>query len=76
MEPTPEELKWFKRIERVIKDMPDSVWLFANSAGLSMMRKDAHGHHATIEMYGPVGGGMDHDYLLESIDCNIDGGDW
>ena len=72
MEPTPEELKWFARLELVVKAMPDTVWLYANSAGLSMMRKGESGEHAVNNPHG----GMDADYLLESVQGNIDGGDW
>ena len=70
LESTDDELKWFKRLERVLNDIPRSVWLFAADSGIHMMRKK-EGKHAILKTEG-----MDQDYCLEYVICDSDGGDW
>lgn len=64
--------EWIKELKRVIKRMPKGVWLFANSAGLSVMALGEDGLHKTKDNRG----GMDPEYMIDTIRCDIDGGDW
>jgi len=71
MEPTKEELKAINSLKRLAKKWPKSLWLFSNGMGISIMRCGPDGGQATNEY-----GGMDQDYILDSVNIPNDGGDW
>ena len=72
MQPTTEEAKWIERLRRVCQDMPSTCWLFAATC-LEVMRRGEHGE--TVMRPQPYGG-VDPAYILDSIDVDINGGDW
>lgn len=70
-DPTPEERKAINALKRLAKTWPKSLWLFSASGSLHVMRADSDGGHIHIGS-----GGVDPDYILDSIDIPNDGGDW
>ena len=68
---TPEEAKAIRALKRLAKNWPSSLWLFAASGDLCVMRlAPGQGMGST-----PTGG-MDPAYVLDSIAIPCDGGDW
>lgn len=70
-DPTPEELRAIRALKRLAKTWPKSLWLFSASGSLHVMRADLDGNHVHTR-----DGGIDGDYLLDTIDIPNDGGDW
>lgn len=71
--PTPEEAKWLRRLARVMRDIPDTVWLFGASGTLTALRTGPNGEAMTV----PNGTNIDQDYVLDSPPLGFcDGGDW
>ncbi len=68
---TPEERRAINALKRLAKTWPKSLWLFSASGSLHAMRADRDGNHVHTR-----GGGIDPDYLLDTIDIPNDGGDW
>lgn len=73
LELTKEEKSAIRRLKRLAKDWPDSLWLFSASGTLWVMKRDEHGDQAMKEGFW---GGCDPEYCVEIIDIPNDGGDW
>ena len=71
IEPTPDEQKAIRALRRIAKTWPQSLWLFSASGSLCVMRARQDGNH-----YTTPDGGIDPDYVFETIDIPNDGGDW
>ena len=72
MEPTIEERAWLKRFERVLRDMPKSMWLFAGGAGGLYAYRKENGKHAMTDS-----GSVDQAFEIGSFGwVDADGGDW
>lgn len=71
IEPTSEEQKAIRALKRLARTWPKSLWLFSASGTLCVMRSRQDGNHHTTP-----DGGIDPDYVLESINIPNDGGDW
>lgn len=57
---------------KLLADMwPESLWLFAASSTLWVMRKNGDGQKAVTP-----NGGFDQDYCVAEIPIESDGGDW
>lgn len=72
----PDVAAWVAELNRVMQSAPPGLWLFADSAGLSVMALDADGQRAVNRH-----GGMDQREMVVSVDFGerrlmIDGGDW
>lgn len=70
--PSPEELAWIRRLRRVLKDMPPSVWLFVTGE-LNVMRRGEDGER--VMEPGP-GGAVSEEMVLDTIHVDCDGGGW
>lgn len=68
---TKEEEKAIASLKRLEKRWPDTLWLFSASGKLCVMRKGEGGHHPTTHT-----GGVDADYIVDTVDIENDGGDW
>jgi hypothetical protein len=71
IELTQKEIKAIKSLHRIAKTWPKTLWLFSANGGLEVMRCGKDGQHVT-----DYTGGMDRDYIVDSIDIPNDGGDW
>lgn len=66
-----EHKKWIQRLQRVIKDAPDDIWLFCASNTLNVMKKE-NGERVINE-----NGSMAESAVLATIKgVEVDGGDW
>jgi hypothetical protein len=69
---TPDEKRVVRALQRLAKSWPPSLWLFAGSGGVHVMRKNADGSIATNP-----DGGFDQSMCVEHIrGIEADGGDW
>ena len=68
---TKEEKSAIRRLKRLAKDWPDTLWLFSASGSLYVMKSGENREHVETE-----NGSMDADYEVEIIDIENDGGDW
>jgi hypothetical protein len=66
------EAQAINALKKLAKTWPDSLWLFAANGTLNVMKKTPEGERAII----PDGEGMDHNFVIASIDIESDGGDW
>ena len=66
-----EEKKAIRALKRVAKKWPKSLWLFSASGSLCVMKKGPDGNCVMTP-----GGGVDQNYLVDSIYISNDGGDW
>ncbi len=71
IEPTSDEQKAIRALQRLAKKWPKSLWLFSAAGSLCVMRAADDGSHHSLP-----GGGVDPDYALETIAIPNDGGDW
>jgi hypothetical protein len=72
VEATEEEIKWVKRAKRLFKETPKGCWFLADGNGLHLMRYKKGSERAET-----VHGGMDQDYIVDSIrGQEFEGGDW
>lgn len=74
IEPTDEERRAIKCLQRLARRWPESLWLFSASGQLNVMRLRQDGERASggdnaQDAYDP-------DYCLATIDIPNDGGDW
>lgn len=69
---TKEEKNAIASLKRLAKRWPDSLWLFAGSGHLCVMRTDENG----VAVHTVKGGGYDPDYLITTVDIPNEGGDW
>ena len=69
---TPEEKRAIRTLKVLEKIWPKTLWLFSNGMSISIMRTNERGEHATLSERG----GMDQEYIVDSVDINNDGGDW
>jgi hypothetical protein len=60
-----------KALKRLAKRWPKSLWLFSASGSLCVMRTTKHGDPAATPR-----GGVDPDYIVDTINIPNDGGDW
>ncbi len=69
----PEEQKAIKRLEKLEKTWPETLWLFAGNSGtLYLMKMNEQGAPAMLP-----NGGVDPDYIVTSFgNIKADGGDW
>lgn len=70
-DPTAEEARAIRALQRLAKRWPKSLWLFSASGSLNVMRANRDGDRAHVS-----GGGMDPAYSLATINIPNDGGDW
>lgn len=75
---TKEEKTAVNKLESLAKVWPDSLWLFSASGSLCVMGKDENNEQARIPFSNSfeIGGGVDPDYHITTIDIENDGGDW
>lgn len=71
--PTAEEMRAIRSLHRLAARWPTSLWIWAADGRLYVMRKGPDGRHA---MRGSGDGGVDHNYVLDSVLIESDGGDW
>ena len=74
IELTEKEKKAIRALKRAAKIWPDSLWLFSANGTLCVMKCDENGQHVLLE--GSFHGGIDQDYVIDTIDIDNDGGDW
>ena len=68
-----DEKKAISELERLAAEWPKSLWLFAGSGTLCVMKKNSDNERA---MQHP-GGGVDPAYIVKDIEgMPCDGGDW
>lgn len=70
---TREETLAIAALKRLAKRWPKTLWLFAGSGGLEIMRTNEHGNHAHT---GHGGEAYDPAYIVGHADIEADGGDW
>lgn len=68
---TEDERKAIKALERICKIMPKTLWLFAASNTLNVMKVNDSGGRAMAP-----NGAYDPAYCIETINIPSDGGDW
>jgi len=66
-----EEQRAINSLKRVAKKWPKTLWLFSASGTLWVMKRGLEGERVKNR-----DGGVDKDYIIESIDIPNDGGDW
>ena len=71
MELTDNEQKAIDSLKRVAKRWPKSLWLYSGSGLLCVMQCGPDGERVMKD-----NGGVDQDYIVDSIDIPNDGGDW
>jgi hypothetical protein len=64
------ERRAIKALEKIAESWPNTLWLYSASGTLYVMRK-RDGKKAFF-----LGGGVDPDYIVISINIESDGGDW
>lgn len=77
IEPTDDEAKFIKALQRVCKRAPDSVWLYSAGGSLHVMRKGPDGGTVfTTRGYAP-GEAVSQTHILGTIEGIVNsGGDW
>jgi len=70
LELTKSETAAIASLKRVAKKWPDSLWLFSGSGSLCVMKK-LDGEPVYTDR-----GGVNQDYVVETINIQNDGGDW
>lgn len=68
---TAEEKAAVAALRRLAKKWPDSLWLFAASGNLHIMKNDESGQRAITHL-----GGVDPELTVAHIEIPCDGGDW
>lgn len=78
MELTPEEKKAIAALKRVAKIWPKSLWLFSADSILYIMRKQDEKHVMSLGLSNSrgSGGGVNPDYIVDTVRIDSDGGDW
>jgi hypothetical protein len=72
---TKEEESAIRRLKRLAKDWPDTLWLYSASGNLHVMQTDEFGEEAMGGGYR--GEGVDPEYDITTIHgIPNDGGDW
>jgi len=71
IETTDEEELAVSRLEAALKDFPNTIWLFAASGSLYVMKNGPDGEHVV-----EADGCMDSDYIIGQLFVDCDGGDW
>ena len=71
IEATHAEKKAIKALKRLARNWPTTLWLFAGSGPLCVMRKGKRGEQVHLPTDG-----VDPAYHLDSINIDNDGGDW
>lgn len=72
MKITKKEAAAIENLKEAIEALPPSIWLFAAAGKLCIMKNGADGKRVTVADLM----GYDQDYVIETIPCSIDGGDW
>ena len=70
MELTKQEELAIELLKKAARHWPESLWLFAASGTLYIMRKE-NGQRVITHF-----GGVDSEFEVETIDIEADGGDW
>ncbi len=70
--PTKKELEWIEDFKKLAKRCPKKIWLFSASGTLHVMKVPKDGN----EMNDGVGGGVNADNSIDTVDISNDGGDW
>lgn len=68
---TKKEKSVIRRLKSIARDWPDTIWVYANSGLLSIMRYDEDGNTAILP-----NGGVDPDYEIDAVFILSGGGDW
>lgn len=63
-----------RRLKRLAKAWPKTLWLYSAGGSLHVMQTDANGDQAMGA--GLLGEGVDPDYSVITINIPNDGGDW
>ncbi len=74
---TKEEKCAIAALKRIEKYWPKTLWVFCTGMSMNIMRCKEDGDHATCPDVGSFrGGGMDPDYVVDTVNIPNDGGDW
>ena len=76
MKTTKEEKAAINALNKLSKKWPKTLWVFADGYGLRIMKCNDEGERVMYPFGGGKGGGVNPDYMVESIDIPNDGGDW
>jgi hypothetical protein len=71
MELSNKEQKTIQALLQLAENWPDTLWLFAASGNLHVMRRGAGGEMVTL-----TPGGFNPRYIVASVSIPCDGGDW
>ncbi len=71
MEATKQETAAILALKKIAKRWPATLWLFSASGTLCVMRSGENGEQKVNST-----GGMDSEYILDTISIPNDGGDW
>ena len=71
MNPTREEQQAINALKVLAKAWPKSLWLYSAAGTLCVMRAKSDGTHALKR-----DGGVDDEYILDTVDIPNSGGDW
>lgn len=71
MKPTRKEAAAIEMLHSALDTLPDSVWLYVADGCIHVMKRGKSGERVVSD-----NGGMNQDYILASLPCDIDGGDW
>lgn len=66
-----EEKRAIAALKRLAKKWPDTLWIFAADGKLCIMPKTEEGTR-----FMTVYGGVDPEYIIDTINIEADGGDW
>jgi hypothetical protein len=67
---TADERRWWRRVRKLIEEMPPGLWLFADG-DLNLMRRGHGGQMVRTEA-----GGVDESMSLDAIKDGCEGGAW
>ena len=68
---TAKEKLAIQRLQDLATDWPDSLWLFAASNSLCVMKKDGQGHRVMTHL-----GSFDQSAMVADVNIESDGGDF
>lgn len=65
------EQSTIRALKALARDWPDGLWVFSADGALNVMRTGPSGERVMLET-----GGVDPEYIVDSIKIPSDGGDW